>query len=189
MHTQNENDSMARKCKAELKALLFDSMMVDDRGAFEKNQLRYIRNIVMQSVAEEMKKVYEGVPEINPDGSLRSLNLPGLFDMLKRGKTPYLVNLVSAMITTPHRVKEDARLSRVLARMDSGITGWTFMPRARKGRPPPVPWDRVRTPSCPLFFLFQFYMSEIKMCAYFRTKLCLSLRRERPSKKSLLWSF
>ena len=66
----------------------------------------------MQSVAEEMKKVYEGGPEINPDGSLRSLNLPGLFDMLKRGEMPYLVDLVSAMITTPHRAKEDARLSR-----------------------------------------------------------------------------
>jgi hypothetical protein len=119
--------------------------MADDGGAFEKKQLRYISTVVMPSVVIGMKEVYGDVPEINPDGSLRSLNMPGLLAMLQRGKTPYLVDLLSAMITTPHRAREDIRLSRVLARIDSGISGWTFMPRARKGRKPPEPWDRVST--------------------------------------------
>jgi hypothetical protein len=136
---------MARKFKAELKELLGDSEMADDGGAFEKKQLHYIRTEVMTSVAKEMKEVYKDLPEVNGDGSLRSLNMPGLLAMLQRGKTPYLVDLLSAMITTPHRAREDIRLSRVLARMDSGISGWTFMPRARKGRKPPEPWDRVST--------------------------------------------
>ena len=84
-HTQNthsKNDSMARKFKAELKELLDDSDSADDEGKFEKRQLRHIRNFVMPSVAEEMKKVYDGVPEINADGSLRSLNMPKLLAML-----------------------------------------------------------------------------------------------------------
>ena len=95
----------------------------------------YIRKIVMPSVAAEIKKVYECVLEINPDGSLRSLNMPGLLAMLQRGKTPLLVDLLSVMTTRPHRAREDIRLSRVLARprMDSGITGWTSCRGRQRG--------------------------------------------------------
>ena len=107
-HTQNE--SIKRKYKAEFKALLGDSVMADDGGAFEKISCdTNIRKIVMPLVAEEIKKVYEGILEINPDGSLWSVNMPGLLTMLQRGKTLHLVDLLSAMITSrivPERISD-----------------------------------------------------------------------------------
>jgi len=156
-HTHTQNDNMARKFKAELKELLSDSDTANDGGAVEDKQLRYIRTVVMPSVAKEMKKVYEDVPEINVDGSLRSINMPGLLAMLNRGETPYLVGLLTAMITTPHRAKEDAKLARVLHRMESGISDMSFMPRTRKGRDPPVPWDMVSPPLIPRLSVFMNY--------------------------------
>ena len=96
---------MARKFKAELKDLLNVDEVSDDEM---KKQQRFLRNIVMSSVTQEMKKLNEGLPTINPDGSFRSLNMPGLLAMLELGHTPILVDLLKAMITTPHRAKEDA---------------------------------------------------------------------------------